>query len=215
MSQFLEDLKPIGKRLVSYFFQGLLLAGPISLTAYVIFKTFDVLNSNTNSIFEHVFHFSFPGLGIVVFACCIMLLGYIGSTVLVQPLLNIIENLLEHTPLVKDIYSSVKDFISAFLSNKKKFNKPVIVEMGKGMGIFRLGFITDEDLSEFHIMDKVGVYIPMSYTFTGQLYFVNKDQITELPRNMSADTIKYILSGGVMEMDEKESTIQSIPKKEA
>ena len=73
-----------------------------------------------------------------------------------------------------------------------------------GLGIFRLGFITDEDLSEFHIMDKVGVYIPMSYTFTGQLYFVNKDQITELPHSMSADTIKYILSGGVMEMDEVE-----------
>jgi uncharacterized membrane protein len=123
--------------------------------------------------------------------------------VIAQPLLNVIENLLEHTPLVKDIYSSLKDFISAFISNKKKFNKPVIIEMGKGSGIFRLGFITDEDLVEFHIEDKVAVYIPLSYTFTGQLFIVNKDQVSPLPPNMSAELIKYVLSGGVTNLEEK------------
>ena len=124
MAQVSDNFTSIGKRFLSYFFQGLLLAAPISLTTYVIVKTFDLLNRTTNSIFEHIFHFSFPGLGIVVFAGFIILLGYVGSTVLVKPLLNLIENLLEHTPLVKDIYTSVKDFISAFISNKRKFNKP-------------------------------------------------------------------------------------------
>jgi len=214
MSQDTEDFRSIGKRFISYFFQGLLLAGPISLTVYVIYKTFDLLNRNTNSIFENIFHFSFPGLGILVFAGCIMLLGYIGSTVLVKPLFNIFENLLEHTPLVKDIYTSVKDFISAFISNKRKFNKPVIVEMGKGVGIYRMGFITDDDLTKFHIQDKVAVYLPLSYTFSGQLYLVKREQITALPPNMSADTIKYILSGGVMEVDEMESPVQILTKTE-
>ena len=204
MAQVSDNFTSIGKRFLSYFFQGLLLAAPISLTTYVIVKTFDLLNRTTNSIFEHIFHFSFPGLGIVVFAGFIILLGYVGSTVLVKPLLNLIENLLEHTPLVKDIYTSVKDFISAFISNKRKFNKPVIVEMGKGVGIYRMGFITDDDLSKFHIQDKVAVYLPLSYTFSGQLYLVNREQITALPPNTSADTIKYILSGGVMEVDETE-----------
>ena len=204
MAQASDKFTSIGRRILSYFFQGLLLAGPISLTTYVIIKTFDLLNGTTNSIFEHIFHFSFPGLGILVFAGFTILLGYIGSTVLVQPLFNIIENLLEHTPLVKDIYTSVKDFISAFISNKRKFNKPVIVEMGKGVGIYRMGFITDDDLSKFHIQDKVAVYLPLSYTFSGQLYLVNREQITALPPNASADTIKYILSGGVMEVDETE-----------
>lgn len=204
MSRLSEKRKSIGNRLARYFFQGLLLIAPASFTAYIIFKIFTILNSYTNSIFESLFHFSFPGLGIVVFAGFIIFLGFLGSTVIVQPLLSVIENLLEHTPLVKDIYSSFKDFISAFISNKKKFNKPVIVEMGKGTGIFRLGFITDEDLVEFHIEDKVAVYIPMSYTFTGQLFIVNKDQITPLPSNMSADMIKYILSGGVTNLEDKE-----------
>jgi uncharacterized membrane protein len=204
MSRLSEKRKSIGNRIARYFFQGLLLAAPASFTFILIVKIFEVLNSNTNAIFEQLFHFSFPGLGILVFAIFIVFLGFLGSTVIVQPLLSVLENLLEHTPLVKDIYSSFKDFISAFLSNKKKFNKPVIVEMGKGAGIFRLGFITDEDLVEFHIQDKVAVYIPMSYTFTGQLFIVNKDQISELPPNMSADMIKYILSGGVTNLEDKD-----------
>ena len=203
MSQFSEKFKSFGKRLVSYFFQGLLLIAPASFTVYVIYKIFDLFDSGTKPTFEQYFHFSFPGLGILVFAGFVTMLGFIGSTVLIKPILNIIESLLEHTPLVKDIYVSFKDFFGAFISNKKKFKKPVIVEMGKGAGIFRLGFITDEDLSEFDIKDKVAVYLPLSYTFAGQLYLVNKDQITLLPASMSADTIKYILSGGVMEVEDK------------
>jgi uncharacterized membrane protein len=205
MSQFSEKFKWLGKRLVSYFFQGLLLIAPASFTAYVIYVSFDFLNRNTRPIFERLFHFSLPGLGILVFAGFITLLGFIGSTVLVKPILNVIENLLEHTPLVKDIYTSVKDFISAFISNKRKFNKPVIVEMGKGVGIYRLGFITDADLAKFHVQDMVAVYLPLSYTFSGQLYLVNREQVKALPPNMSADTIKYILSGGVMELEEKDA----------
>jgi len=206
MTNFSEKRKSIGTRLVRYFFQGLLLIAPAAFTVYVIYTIFDVLNNQTRPIFERIFHFSFPGLGIIVFAALITFLGFIGSNVIVQPLLNIIENLLEHTPLVKDIYSSFKDFISAFISNKKKFNKPVIVEMGKGTGIHRLGFITDDDLTEFQIQDKVAVYIPLSYTFTGQLFIVNKDQITPLPPSMSADMMKYVLSGGVTEVEDKRAS---------
>jgi uncharacterized membrane protein len=203
MSSLSEKFSWLGGRLARYFFQGLLLIAPASFTVYVIYVIFEFLNNQTKPLFERIFHFSFPGLGILVFAGFITLLGFVGSTVLVRPIVTIIENLLEHTPLVKDIYSSFKDFISAFISNKKKFNTPVIVEMGKGTGIHRLGFITDEDLTEFHIENKVAVYIPMSYTFTGQLFIVNKDQVTLLPSNMSADMIKYILSGGVTEMEDK------------
>ena len=203
MSQLSEKSTWLGIRIAKYFFQGLLLIAPASFTVYVIYVIFDFLNNQTKPLFEHLFHFSVPGLGILVFGGFITLVGFVGSTVLVKPILNVIENLLEHTPLVKDIYSSFKDFISAFISNKKKFNKPVIVEMGKGAGIHRLGFITDDDLTEFHIQDKVAVYIPMSYTFTGQLFIVNKDQVSPLPPNMSSDMIKYILSGGVTEVEDK------------
>ena len=192
-----------GKRLASYFLQGLLLVAPAFFTILAIYKIFDLFDSNTNDLFERLFHFRFPGLGILAFVIFITLVGAVGGSILLQPILDAIERLLENTPLVKDIYSSVKDFVSAFISNKKKFNKPVIVEIGKGSGIFRMGFVTDDNLSEFSITDKVAVYFPQSYTFAGHLFLVNKEQLHFLPTSMSANVMKYILSGGVMEFEEE------------
>ena len=215
MSIFSRRTRPLGNRLVSYFFQGLLLMAPAAFTVYVIYKIFDIFDSYTNDIFERLFHFHFPGFGILSFIALITAVGFIGSTVLIQPLLHVIENLLEHTPLVKDLYSSFKDFISAFISNKKKFNKPVLVEIGRNTDIYRFGFITDDDLSEFDIADMVAVYFPQSYTFAGHLYIVNRELIREMPSNMSADMIKYILSGGVMEVDEEKMMKRKKEAKEA
>ena len=200
MSDFSEKRKNIGKRLGSYFFQGLLLLGPAFFTLWAIYQIFDIFDSNTKPLFERIFHFSFPGIGILVFMVFITLVGFAGSTVIIKPLMELLENLLEHTPLVKDIYSSFKDFISAFISNKKKFDRPVIMELGRGLGIYRMGFITQDDLSEFDIIDRVAVYCPDSYGFTGNLYIANRELVQLLPHVGSAHAMKYILSGGVMEV---------------
>ena len=205
MADFSQKRKNIGTRLGSYFFQGLLLIGPTFLTLWAIYQIFDIFDSNTKPLFERLFHFSFPGIGIIVFMVFITLVGFAGSTVIVQPLMNLLESLLEHTPLVKDIYSSFKDFISAFISNKKKFDRPVIMEIGKGLGVYRMGFITQDDLSEFDIMDKVAVYCPDSYGFTGNLYIADKGLVRPLADVGSAHAMKYILSGGVMEVPDEKS----------
>jgi uncharacterized membrane protein len=204
MTDLSAQRKSLGKRFGSYFFQGLLIIAPAFFTLWAIYYIFTLFDSYTNPLFQRIFHFSFPGIGLIVFVAFITVTGFLGSTILIQPLMNLIENLLEHTPLVKDIYSSFKDFISAFISNKKKFDRPVIMEMGKGLGVYRMGFITQDDLTEFGIIDKVSVYCPDSYGFTGNLYVANKELVQLLPSVGSAHTMKYILSGGVMEVsDEK------------
>jgi len=187
---------------IRYFLQGLLLIAPIFVTFYAIYAIFNVLNTMANDAFFMIFGFSFPGLGLLVMFVFITIVGIVGSTIFIQPVMNIVEGLLEKTPLVKDIYASIKDFVSAFLSNKKKFNKPVVVEMGKGLGIFKIGFITDADLSEFGINDKVAVYFPHSYNFSGNLFLINKDQVKAIDNQKSADIMKYIVTGGVMEIED-------------
>jgi uncharacterized membrane protein len=196
--------RDLAKKIFGYFMQGVLLIAPIFFTVLAIYKLFDYFDSTANNLFQYFFHFSFPGFGIMMFVAFITLVGLVGSTVLIHPIVGAIEKLLENTPLVKDIYSSLKDFVSAFISNKKKFDKPVLMEMGKGSGIFRPGFITSDDLSEFGIHDKVAVYLPQSYTFAGHLYFVNRDQITPLDNISPADTMKYIISGGVVQFEEED-----------
>lgn len=189
-------------KIVAYFLQGLLLIAPTFVTLWALFYFFNFFDSGINDLFEKVFHFRFPGFGLVTVFAMITLIGFLGSMVIVQPILHILDLILEKTPVVKDIYTALKDFFGAFISNKKKFNKPAMFEMGKGTGVFKLGFITQQDLSDLHIKDKVAVYTPLSYNLSGILYLVNSDQVQPLENVSSSLVLKFIVSGGVTEIDD-------------
>lgn len=189
-------------KIVSYFLQGLLLLAPAFVTVYAIFSIFNWLDSKVEIIFERLFHFYYPGIGIVAMFGFITLIGFVGTLVFVQPILHVLDMIMEKTPVVKDIYNAMKDFFGAFISNKKKFDKPVIFEIGKDSGVFRLGFITQHDLRELNIKDKVAVYTPWSYNLSGILYLVNANQVQVLNDVKASDVMKFAMSGGVTEIDD-------------
>jgi uncharacterized membrane protein len=215
MANFKSWVKNIAGILFSYFLQGLLLLAPVVLTIWSIFYLFNYIDTGINDLFEQMFKFKFPGLGVLAMFVLITVTGVIGSQVFAQPLLDLMDRVLERTPLVKDIYSSLRDFVSAFLSNKKKFTKPVLVEFMKGSGVYRMGFITQEDLSEIHIKDKVAVYIPHSYNFSGNMYIINKDQVQHLKGLKSGDAMKFIVSGGITDIDDDNPHDVNDPTKKA
>jgi len=190
-------------KIIAYFLQGLLLIAPTFVTLWAIYYFFNFFDTAINDLFERVFHFRFPGFGLVTVFALITLIGFIGSLVIVQPILHILDLILEKTPVVKDIYNALKDFFGAFISNKKKFNKPAMFELGKGSGVFKLGFITQQDLSDLHIKDKVAIYTPLSYNLSGIMYMVNSDQVEPLENISSTVVMKFILSGGVTEIDDE------------
>lgn len=194
--------KEILNSLMHYFFRGLLIIAPVFLTGYAVYSLLRLLNDPIENLFEHYFGFRIYGLGLIFLIFLIISIGFIGSTLLIQPILKIFEGLLLKVPFIKLIYTSLKDLFAAFVSEKKKFNKPVLVEIGKNSGINRIGFITSEDLSHLEIKDKVAVYFPLSYAFTGQLFIVNKDLVTKLPDEEVAEIMKFIVSGGVTKMEE-------------
>lgn len=188
--------------LLHYFFRGLLIIAPVFLTGYAVYSLLRLLNDPIEGLFEQYFGFKIYGLGLISLIFLIICIGFVGSTFLIQPILKIFEGLLLKVPFIKLIYTSLKDLFAAFVSEKKKFNKPVLVEMGKNSGINRIGFITSEDLSHLEIKDKVAVYFPLSYAFTGQLFIVNKELVTQLPDEEVAEIMKFIVSGGVTRMEE-------------
>ncbi|MDB5282452.1 MAG: hypothetical protein JWO06_1527 [Bacteroidota bacterium] len=120
MGKSKDWFKSRGGKIVAYFLQGLLLIAPSIVTVYAIYYFFNFFDSRLNNLFENIFHFRFFGFGLLVMFFVVTAIGFVGSLVIVQPLLHIIDLILEKTPLVKDIYSALKDFFAAFISNKKK-----------------------------------------------------------------------------------------------
>lgn len=190
------------RKLITWFLRGLLLIAPVFATFYALWFVFSFLDSHATDLTELILGERIRGIGLIAVFILITFIGILGSTVFLQPLLLLFEELLERTPIVKDIYGSVKDLFGAFIGNKAKFKKPVTVEMGKGTGIYRVGFMTQEDLSEINIKDKVAVYLPLSYSFAGNLVLVNREQVEPIVGISASDTMKFILSGGITHLDD-------------
>jgi len=188
------------KKLIRYFFQGILYIAPVAVTIYVIVSTFTWLDGLLRNleIFnrEPFSKFSFPGLGLLTILITVTLIGVLGQRLITTPISAFLSRMLEKAPLIKVIYSSVKDLLSAFVGKERKFDKPVLVSLDSDGVLKRLGFITSDNLSDLGITDKIAVYLPSSYGVLGELYIVPTERIEIIEAN-SADVMKFIVSGGV------------------
>ena len=132
----------------------------------------------------------------------VLLVGYISSSFIVGKVVDLFDQLLERTPGIKIIYTTVKDFFEAFAGNKRKFDKAVLVSTDSN-DVWRIGFITLESADDFGLNEHVAVYVPQSYAFAGHLYFVRKERVRVLTDIGSADAMKFAISGGVAEIDDE------------
>jgi uncharacterized membrane protein len=194
------------RNLLQYFFQGLAIIAPVGITIYAVLWLFTTVDSILPNIMHYLFPnvvepLRIPGLGFVVVILIVLLVGKLSSSFFMSRILDLVDGLLERTPGVKFIYSSVKDFFEAFAGNKRKFTRPVLVNVD-AIDVWRIGFITNEDASGFELIDHAAVYIPLSYAITGVTYFVPKHKIKLLNKISSADAMKFAVSGGVAEVIE-------------
>ena len=201
-------------RLLYFFFQGMVILAPIVITVWAVLSLFNLIDG----ILPNLLHVLFPdlvklnpqgypekipGLGFLVVVIIVLLVGYISSSFIVSKLVELFDTILEKTPGVKIIYSTVKDFLEAFAGNKKKFDKPVLVSI-ESPDVWRIGFITQTDVSEFGLHEHVAVYIPHSYAFSGVTYLVKHDRIKKVGGVSSANAMKFVVSGGVTEVGDHE-----------
>ncbi|HLU81330.1 MAG TPA: DUF502 domain-containing protein [Flavobacteriaceae bacterium] len=185
------------KNLSKYFVRGLIYLVPTALTFYLLYEVFVFI--------DEILPFNLPpGFGVLIMLILITLVGYLGSTLITDRIKNYLEKIIKRTPLISVIYGSIKDLITAFVGQKKSFSKPVMVKLYENSKIARVGFVTDEDLSELQIKDDlIAVYIPHSYNISGNLFLVPKSYITPLDVK-SAELMKYAVSGGVVRIEENE-----------
>lgn len=189
-------------KIVRYFIQGLIITVPVIITAYVIFALISMVGSVFSSFGTIVSPMIDPFIVILAAIILIFIAGLLGSSIIFRPIFIMFDNFLEHTPLVKTLYSSTKDFLSAFVGSKKRFNQPVLITINRENNIQQLGFVTQEDLSELKIAQgTIAVYVPLSYSLSGNLLIVPVDHITRVDAS-SSEVMKFIVSGGVTDIDE-------------
>lgn len=186
------------KLIFNYFFRGLLFVLPIFATFYIIIVIVNWADETLNELLFAWLPFHIPGLGILTAFFLIVFLGFAVSWAISRPVFSYFEQLISRTPFVKIIYTAFKDFTEAFVGKKKKFNKPVIVNLVDGVD--RIGFITAENLDLLHIQNRVAVYCPHSYNFSGNLFLVDITRVKPLDIN-PADAMKFAVSAGITQVE--------------
>ena len=179
------------RRILSYFFRGLLFLTPLAVTIYVIYAIFVFL--------DNLIPVPVPGIGILMVLGLITFIGYLASLFFTKPFFEWFERGVFKIPLVSLLYTSIKDLMGAFVGEKKKFSSPVIVEISDNM--CRLGFITQEDLTVVGREDMVAVYFPHSYNVSGNVFLVKREKVTPLKGVKSSDVMKFMVSGGVSNLE--------------
>lgn len=189
-----------GQWVINYFFQGLILIAPLSITIFVLVKTFFYVDDLLKDFLTQWLGFYTLGLGILVMLGSLTIVGFLGSTIIFKPLLVVFDRLISRAPLVKIIYTSVKDLLSAFVGQKKKFSEPVLIKESRNSDMEKIGFITAHDLSKLGIPEgKVAVYLPYSYNVSGMLVIVPVENVKRLEAN-STDVMKFVVSAGVTQI---------------
>lgn len=190
------------KKLATYFVQGLLVFSPFIFTVFIIAKAFNLVDDPANELIHSIFGAHYKGLGFLVILAIITLLGFLSSTIVFRGVFKWVESIILKNSLIRMIYTSMKDLSNAFMGEKKKFNKPVLVQMQKDSSIYKLGFVTQQSMDLIAEKDLIAVYLPISYSIAGDLYLVDKELIKPININ-SSEAMKFIVSGGVTHIDIK------------
>jgi uncharacterized membrane protein len=185
------------RMLTRSFAQGLLVLAPIAITLWVVVFTVTTLDEWLDT--------RIPGLGIVIAATGITIIGYLTGNVVGNKLLAWLEAGMQRVPLIRILYNALRDLFGAFVGGKRKFDKPVAVEINEH-GLKVLGFLTSESFDDPQLEDHVSVYLPESYNFAGNLVVVPKARVRPLDAD-GAEFMAFIVSGGVTAMSAAKTAI--------
>lgn len=167
------------KTVAKYFMNGILTALPIILVFYVLVKVFDFLDGILGDTLRSYMKGGYiPGIGILATIILLTLLGWLSSQVISGQIIFLLDSALERIPLVKTLYTVIKDTFQSLLGEKKSFSTVVLVEI-PATGLKSIGFVTAEDLKDLgdELSGHVAVYIPQTFQIAGFTFLVPKKRL--------------------------------------
>lgn len=177
-------------RLTQYFFRGLLTVLPLALTVYLLWLFVSWTEHTAMLLIRPVVgDFYLPGLGIGLGALLILALGFLVSQKFTSRLLSWVELPFTNLPVVKSIYSSLKNFADYFAPHEKDAQQVVLLRP-PGTELSTVGLVTRQHMRGLprglgELEDHVAVYLPMGYMIGGYTVFVPRGWIQ--PVDMSVE----------------------------
>lgn len=190
--------RTLAKKISECFLNGLIVIVPPAITIFIVLWIFDLTEGTVGKIISEEFYIKFPGVGLVSIAILILLTGWITANNLAKLIIEFLEALLDKIPVVKFIYSSVKQFSQAVLTSNSAFKHVVLVPYHQSWALGFLMTNVPHAVREKLGVDYVCVFVPWSLNMTsGTNLFVRRQEIIFV--NMPAeDALQFMLTAGTI-----------------
>ncbi|WP_119303289.1 DUF502 domain-containing protein [Dongia deserti] len=197
----------LGARLRAYFFAGVLITAPVSLTIYLAWLFITFVDERVFSLLPPQYHpetylrFSIPGIGLLLAIIGLTLIGALTAGILGRAVNLLLEGILNRLPVIRSLYGAIKQIMETVLANKSAaFRECVLIEYPR-RGIWTLGFITGRtkgEVQERTAEETINVFVPTTPNPTsGFLLFVPEKDIIRLQMPIE-DGLKLVVSGGIV-----------------
>ena len=197
----------VGARLRNYFLAGILVTAPIAITIYFAWSMVDYVDTKVAAVLPDRYnpstylHVAIPGLGVVILALALTLIGFLTANFLGRMFLRLSESVVSRMPVIRTIYSSLKQLFETVLSNRtQSFSEVVLVEFPR-KEMWTLGLVVGRayaEVSEKTGVEMYNVFVPTTPNPTsGYLVFVPRAEMKRLDMTVE-DCLKMIISGGIV-----------------
>jgi uncharacterized membrane protein len=206
-------LKRLKTSLKNYFLTGLLVILPISITAYVIWVLIRGMDAilkyiPTKYLPETYLRVHTPGLGLILVVILVFVVGLLTRNLVGRKIVQFGENIVDRIPLVRILYTGVKQLLEPlFLQKTNAFKRVALIEYPR-RGAYVIGFITGESKGELQnktSKNMVNVFVPTTPNPTSGFYILIPDDEVILLNMSVEDAFKLIISGGIVSPPEKKS----------
>ena len=172
--------------IIKNFLRGLVIVVPIGVTVYLVYQSFQAL--------DRLLGLPIPGVGALIVIVSVIAIGALASNFIFRTLLDLTDRIFTKAPIVRLVYAAIKDLLEAFVGNKRRFDRPVVVSVNADVKVF--GFVTRDELDSLALPGSVAVYLPFSYTWDGCLLVMPKEKVQRIDAD-SASIMALVMSGGV------------------
>ena len=197
----------LGARLRTYFFAGILITAPVSLTIYLAWLFIRFVDEQVFSVIPQEYNpetylpFSIPGIGLLLALVFLTLIGALTAGILGRAINHLFEGILNRLPVIRSLYGAIKQIMETVLANKSSaFRECVLIEYPR-RGVWTLGFITGTtkgEVQEKTAEEVINVFVPTTPNPTsGFLLFVPEQDIIRLKMPIE-DGLKLVVSGGIV-----------------
>ena len=190
------------------FFAGILVILPLTISVYVLWYMFKVIDNWTSPLVQLLFNRDIPGFGFALTILIILGAGVFATNIIGRKIISVGENILVKIPLFNNIYVSIKRILEGFFSHHKgTFKKAILFEYPR-KGLYQIGFITKETCSHFDDLtgEKLyNVFLPTTPNPTsGKFVMVPEEDMIMLDLTVE-QALKLVISGGILTPDENPS----------